>query len=345
MTNNRLNRSTSALVTGAAGFIGSHLIRFLAQQEQVRVIAYDDLSGGSADNIPADIEFIQGSVTDEALLRQLFDQYKFTHVYHLAAYAAEGLSHFIRRFNYTNNVIGSINLINEAVRNHTECFVFTSSIAVYGALPSPMREDQIAQPEDPYGIAKLTVELDLAAAQKMFGLKHVIFRPHNVYGEFQNLGDPYRNVVGIFMNQIMQQKAMTVFGDGSQQRAFSYVGDIVPMIAQSPRIPAAWNQVFNIGADKPYEVNELTRHVAAAMNVPDHPVEYLPAREEVQVAFSDHTKAEQVFGKRTQTPLSEGLARMADWARVTGIQSSRPFMGVEVERNMPPSWQKLLDQK
>jgi UDP-glucose 4-epimerase len=205
-----------------------------------------------------------------------------------------------------------------------------------------MRENQTPRPEDPYGIAKLTVELDLAAAQRMFGLRYVVFRPHNVYGEFQNLGDPYRNVVGIFMNQIMQQKPMTVFGDGSQQRAFSYVGDIVPMIAESPWIAAASNQVFNIGADKPYKINELTHHVAAAMKVPGHPVEYLPAREEVQVAFSDHNKAEQTFGKRTETSLPHGLARMAEWAQLAGIQSSKPFRGVEVERKLPASWQKLL---
>ena len=342
MVMNRNENLPTALVTGAAGFIGSHLVRFLAQQGRVRVVALDDLSGGFRNNIPAEIEFVQGSVIDYEFLGRLFDQYQFKYVYHLAAYAAEGLSHFIRRFNYTNNVIGSINLINEAVRHDIECFVFTSSIAVYGALPTPMREDHTPRPEDPYGIAKLTVELDLAAAQKMFGLRHVIFRPHNVYGEFQNLGDPYRNVVGIFMNQIMQDKRMTVFGDGSQQRAFSYVGDIVPMIASAPWTLAAWNEVFNIGADQPYTIGELARRVAAAMNVPNHSIEYLAARDEVLVAFSDHSKAERVFGKGPQTALADGLARMAAWARQVGIQSSKLFQGVEVERNMPPSWKRLL---
>ena len=332
----------TALVTGAAGFIGSHLIRFLAQQGRVRVVGLDDLSGGFRDNVPPTIEFVQGSITDNDFLTRLFERYQFKYVYHLAAYAAEGLSHFIRRFNYTNNVIGSVNLINEAVRYDVECFVFTSSIAVYGALPPPMREDQTPHPEDPYGIAKLTIELDLAAAQKMFGLRYVIFRPHNVYGEFQNLGDPYRNVVGIFMNQIMQDKRMTIFGDGTQQRAFSYVGDIVPMIADGPWTPAAWNDVFNVGADEAYSIQELARRVATAMEVPNHEIEYLRAREEVLVAFSDHSKAKSAFGKRPQTSLAEGLARMAAWARRTGIQSSEPFEGVELDRNMPPSWRRLL---
>src|SRR5262249_46273576 len=159
-----------------------------------------------------------------------------------------GLSHFIRRFNYTNNILGSINLINESVRHEVECFVFTSSIAVYGAITPPMREDQAPRPEDPYGIAKLAVEYDLAAARHMFGLPYVVFRPHNVYGEYQNLGDPYRNVIGIFMNRVMSGEPMTIFGDGTQRRAFSYVGDIAPIIAGSPWVPAARNEVFNIGA-------------------------------------------------------------------------------------------------
>jgi UDP-glucose 4-epimerase len=332
----------AALVTGAAGFIGSHLVRFLAQQGRFRVVALDDLSGGFVENVPAGITFVQGSVTDHELLTRLFAEHRFRYVYHLAAYAAEGLSHFIRRFNYTNNVIGSINLINEAVRHRTECFVFTSSIAAYGAAPPPMREDQTPQPEDPYGIAKLTVEMDLAAAQRMFGLRYVIFRPHNVYGEFQNLSDPYRNVVGIFMNKIMQGKPMTVFGDGEQQRAFSYVGDIIPMIAESVEIDGAQNQVFNIGADKPYTVNELAVQVAAAMGSPGHPVEHLPAREEVQAAFSDHSKAERVFGARTMTSLEDGLRKMALWARSAGIQPSTPFNEIEVDRGLPPSWRQLL---
>jgi UDP-glucose 4-epimerase len=229
----------AALVTGAAGFIGSHLVRELLRRGRVRVVALDDLSGGYRRNVPDGVEFIEASVTDHATPARLFDQHRFRYVYHLAAYAAEGLSHFIRRFNYTNNVIGSINLINESVRHEVECFVFTNSIAVYGAVEPPMREDQKPRPEDPYGVAKYAVELDLAAAHEMFGLPYVIFRPHNVYGEYQNLGDPYRNVIGIFMNQVMTGRPLSVFGDGAQERAFSYVGDIVPAIVESPWVPVA----------------------------------------------------------------------------------------------------------
>jgi UDP-glucose 4-epimerase len=329
---------STVLVTGGAGFIGAHVVRALAATGRFTVVALDDLSGGFRDNLPPDARFVHGSINDHALLTRLFDEHRFTDVYHLAAYAAEGLSHFIRRFNYTNNVVGSVNVINECVRHEIECLVFTSSIAVYGAAAPPMREEQAPRPEDPYGVAKLAVELDLAAAHHMFGMNFVVFRPHNVYGEYQNIGDRYRNVVGIFMNQIMKGEPMTIFGDGSQRRAFSYVGDIAEVIAESAWTPAAHNEIFNIGADVPTTVGELATHVAEAMGVPEHPVTHLPARKEVQFAWADHSKARRVFGDRRHTPLSEGLARMAEWAKKVGPRSTPHFGGIEIEKGLPPAW-------
>jgi UDP-glucose 4-epimerase len=258
-------------------------------------------------------------------------------VYHLAAYAAEGLSHFIRRFNYENNLIGSINLINASVRHEVKCFVFTSSIAVYGALEPPMREDMRPVPEDPYGVAKLAVEMDLYAAKHMFGLDYVVFRPHNVYGEYQNLGDRYRNVVGIFMNQLMQGKDLTIFGDGSQQRAFTYVGDISPLIARSATMASAYGEVFNVGADKPCTVQELATLVMQAMGK-EGSIIHLEARNEVAFAFSDHSKTRRVFGKSVETSLADGLKRMVPWALATGARESSAFGKIEIERGLPPSW-------
>lgn len=302
------------------------------------VVALDDLSGGFRDQVPAGATFVKGSITDHDLLAQLFAQYQFEYVYHLAAYAAEGLSHFIRRFNYTNNVIGSVNLINEAVRHGTQCFVFTSSIAVYGTNQLPMHEDLTPQPEDPYGIAKYAVELDLRAAHEMFDLDFVIFRPHNVYGENQNIGDRYRNVIGIFMNQVMQGQPMTIFGDGTQTRAFSYIDDVAPHIANSVNVPQAYGQVINIGADQPYSVQYLAEVVARAFGQ-EPQIQYLDARNEVLHAYSDHAKAQQIFGARAAVDLQEGITRMAAWAQRVGARQSQRFDGIEVHRNLPPSWQ------
>ena len=327
------------LVTGGAGFIGAHLTRALLDRSH-EVVVLDDLSGGFADNVDGRARLVEGSIVDAALVDDLFAAEGFEHVYHLAAYAAEGLSHFIKRFNYTNNVIGSVNLINASVNEGVECFVFTSSIAVYGAAQVPMTESVTPEPEDSYGIAKLAVERELRSSHRMFGLDYVVFRPHNVYGELQNIGDRYRNVLGIFMNQIMRGEPLTVFGDGQQTRAFSYVEDIVPAIADAPFTEGARQEVFNLGADVPHTVNELARAVKEAMGVPDHPAENLPERNEVRHAFADHSKATAVFGPTGATPLAVGLERMARWAREHGARRTPPFAEIEVAKNLPPSWRK-----
>jgi UDP-glucose 4-epimerase len=331
---------TRSLVTGAAGFMGSHVARHCLDLGH-SVVAVDDLSGGFLENVPVGVEFRQGSVSDAAFADSLFEGPRFDVVYHLAAYAAEGLSHFIRRFNYTNNVIGSVNLINGAVRTEVGRFVFTSSIAVYGTNQLPMTEDLTPSPEDPYGVAKYAVELDLRAAHEMFGLDYTIFRPHNVYGEHQNIGDRYRNVVGIFMNQVMQGEPMTIFGDGMQKRAFSHIDDVAPLIAGCVGVPTSRCEVFNVGADEPTTVGELARLVAAAFGVePD--VTHLEARNEVAEAYASHEKAHRAFGDRETVPLAEGIRRMAEWAKGRGPQPTPPFGEIEVLRNLPPAWREEL---
>jgi UDP-glucose 4-epimerase len=327
---------TTSLVTGGAGFIGSHVARHCLERGD-QVVVLDDLSGGFRDQVPPGAVFVEGSVTDHALLARLFKKHKFDYVYHLAAYAAEGLSHFIRRFNYSNNVIGSVNLINEAVKHEVKCFVFTSSIAVYGAAPLPMREDMTPMPEDPYGIAKYSVELDLRAAHEQFGLNYVIFRPHNVYGEHQNIGDRYRNVIGIFMSQIMRDQPLTIFGDGTQTRAFSYIDDVAPQIAKSPLVPEAMSQIINVGADTPFSVNELASVVGRALGATPK-LTHLPARNEVQHAYADHSKARRILGAGNPVSLEEGVNRMAGWARKVGARQSREFDAIEVRKGLPPSW-------
>ena len=335
-----MNGRPTSLVTGGAGFMGSHVADRLIETGH-KVIVVDDLSGGFRDNVPGKAVFVQGSILDHELIDRLFVQHSIDYVYHLAAYAAEGLSHFIKRFNYNNNLIGSINLINSAINHNVKCFVFTSSIAVYGGGQSPMSEVMIAVPEDSYGISKLAVEQELRVSHEMFGLDYVIFRPHNVYGERQNIGDRYRNVVGIFMNQILRGEPMTIFGDGTQQRAFTHIADVAPLIAGSIDFPTARNQIFNVGADEPYTVNELAGMVAHAMGQTCN-VRHIESRNEVKVAFSDHSKAERVFGKRPKMPLSDGLGAMAAWVRQHGARESCVFEGIEVSRNMPPSWAKAI---
>lgn len=327
-----------SLVTGGAGFIGAHITNELLNAGH-HVIVLDDLSGGFKENVNPKATFIEGSINDEQLVKKIFQEDKIDYVFHLAAYAAEGLSHFIRRFNYQNNLIGSINLINESIQSKVKCFVFTSSIAVYGAGQLPMTEDTTPVPEDPYGIAKYAVEMDLRTAHEMFGLNYIIFRPHNVYGEFQNIGDRYRNVIGIFMNQLMQGQQLTVFGDGRQTRAFSYIKDVAPYIANSINIPEAYNQVFNIGADKNYTVRELAETIMKVMDVSSD-LRFLPARNEVVDAYSDHAKAKKMFNITDSafTSLEEGISKMAVWAKEAGAKESSKFKNIEITEKLPGIW-------
>jgi UDP-glucose 4-epimerase len=326
-----------ALITGAAGFIGSHVADECLKLG-MEVVATDDLSGGFRENVPGSATWIEGDLRQEAFVKSLWDHHQFDYIYHLGAYAAEGLSHFIRVYNYETNLVASMRLINQAVIHRAKCFVFTSSIAVYGRNQVPMIESLTPQPEDPYGISKYAVELDLKAAHEMFGLPYVIFRPHNVYGERQNICDKYRNVIGIFMNQLLRGEPMSIFGDGLQTRAFSHVRDVAPLLARAPLEPKALNGVFNIGADTPYTILELADEVAAALGRQKTIIHHA-ARNEVVHAFSDHSRLKEAFGDHPTVSLQEGIQLMAEWVMAHGPRQPVVFTDIEVRDKLPPSWQ------
>jgi UDP-glucose 4-epimerase len=326
------------LVTGAAGFIGSHVAECCLKLN-MEVVAVDDLSGGFLANLPDGVIFVKADLRNDCDIEKIKLYGPFDFIYHLAAYAAEGLSHFIRSYNYENNLTASTKLLNMAINMEVKCFVFTSSIAVYGKNQIPMLESMVPQPEDPYGIAKYAFEMDLRAAHELFGLKYIIFRPHNVYGERQNIADKYRNVIGIFMNQILNNRAMTIFGDGSQTRAFSHINDVAPIISKSPLVDTAFCETYNIGADKPYSILELANKIAEAFGVQPH-IKYLPERKEVLHAFSSHDKLFNAFNIKSTVTLDQGISSMANWVKTRGPMISKEFTNIEVMKNLPVSWQK-----
>lgn len=331
----------SVLVTGGAGFLGAHVVRALIARGH-DVVVLDDLSGGVRENLPrspggGSVPLVVGDIADVALVARVFREHRVEVVFHLAAYAAEGLSHFIRRYNYANNVVGSVTLINEAIRCKVKRFVFTSSIAVYGTGELPLRESHVARPEDPYGIAKLAVEQDLAAAFHQFGLPYTIFRPHNLYGPYQSMRDRYRNVVGIFLNQAMAECPLTIFGDGQQTRAFTYVGDVAGKIAESAWVDAARNTVLNVGGDRTYTIAELAGCVREVTGR-SLEVRHVPARNEVVHAHSDHTRFREVLGAIEETSLRDGLRTTWAWAKEVGPTVTPPFAAIEIEEGLPPSW-------
>jgi UDP-glucose 4-epimerase len=141
------------------------------------------------------------------------------------------------------------------------------------------------------------------------------------------------------MNQILQGQAMTIFGDGTQTRAFTYIDDVAPLLAEAIDVDAAWNQVFNIGADRPSTLNDLARAVADAMDVTAD-IRHVPSRPEVHHAHSSHEKVRRVFGDRRSTPLADGLRATADWVRSHGPRPRTVFRGIEIERNLPDVWRQ-----
>lgn len=342
--NNKAGSRPRGLVTGAAGFIGSWVTEH-ALRLGVEIVCVDDLSGGFLRNVPSGCTWVQGDVSNETFVDELWQHHgPFQQVYHLAAYAAEGLSHHIRRYNYENNLIASVILLNHAINHNVSTFVFTSSIAAFGtAQQLPMREHHQMQPEDPYGIAKYAFELDLRSAHQMFGIDFVIFRPHNVYGPRQNVADKFRNVVGIFINQIMRGEPMTIFGDGGQSRAFSHIADVAPYIAIAPFVPAAQNQDFFVGRDERTSVGELSGLVAAAMGVKPN-VNHLPQRHEVVHAYAVHDKLRCVFNPREPISLKEGLKQTAEYSKRLGSFEPTGYSKIEIQKNLPPSWQVALSR-
>lgn len=322
------------LVTGGAGFIGSHVVDALVGMKQ-EVTVLDDLSAGARENVHPKAGFVLGSITDHQLVRSLFQVARFSHVFHLAAYEAEGLSSFVKRFNYQNNLIGSVNLLNAAVTYGVSRVVFTSSVAVYGCRAGPLTEDLAPEPMDSYAIAKYAVERELAVCLHMFRLEYVVFRPHSLFGERQNLDNCHDNAVGAFTSQLSRGNTLTVYGDGEQTRGFTYIGDVATAIARSAFVPQARNQVFNIGGDQRIRIHELAGEIGRALGITPI-IRHLPAREEPAEPRCSHRKIESVLGWRAKTTIREGLSRMAPWVKTQLARPNPGVGGMETRKNLPP---------
>ena len=301
-------------VTGCAGLLGANYTRHLLANGH-HVVGIDDLSGGYKAFVAKgeNFEFRKFNLERRKKVVELFEEHNPDVLVHFAAYAAEGLSPFIRNFNYRNNLICSANLINECIKHDTK-FIFTSSMAVYGEQEPPFTEDKRPQPIDPYGIAKYAVECDLKLAHEQFGLRYNIVRPHNVLGIYQNIWDKYRNVIGIFIRKTLNGQPILVYGDGEQTRAFS---DIKYYMEPFDRLLTEYDgETFNIGADKYFTLNEVADAVQKVGKKYGYevPIEHGEPRHEVKHAYCDHTKAKSMLQFRDGTNLEELIESMFVWA-------------------------------
>ena len=197
-----------------------------------------------------------------------------------------------------------------------------------------MDEARVVRPSDPYGISKYAIELELECTHRHFGMPYIIFRPYNVYGERQNIIDRSRNVVGIFINQALNGQPMTIFCDGNQRRAFSYIDDVAPLIAASIDRPKAYNHIFNVGAGMAFTVNRLAQEISQALGC-SLQVNHLPARKEAFEAYCTQDKIKAHFGDLIKdVPLNEGLAKMTQWAKTKPVAALSIFQELEIKRNI-----------
>lgn len=333
----------SVIITGCAGLLGSHMSRYLLDRGY-RVIGIDNLSGGYSDFLPTHKNFsfyrfdLESKTESLSKLDTIFKTESPLACFHFAAYAAEGLSAFIRHFNYTNNILASVNVINACIKHDCK-IIFTSSLAVYGRAKPPFREDMALRPIDPYGIAKYAVEMDLEQAFCQFGLRYTIIRPHNVVGIYQNIWDKYRNVVGIFIRRVLDREPMLVYGDGEQVRAFSDIQYYMEPFEKL--IDCCDGEIFNLGSDKTCTLNELaqTIHGIAKKNGIEANIEHVQERYEAKYAYCDHTKAKKSTNLKFEdhTNLESLIGEMFTWA-MSQPKREQKYMSYEVEKDIYDYW-------
>lgn len=330
----------TVLVTGGAGFIGSHLGEKINKNQlrtEPNVFIVDDFSGGNKNNIPVLSHYYQIDCRDAQKMDDLFKKFRFDVVFHLAANAAENKAQFSPIEITSRNYSAFINTLTPFIKYGGKRFVFTSSIAVYGSLQTPFKETDVPDPEDLYGITKLAAEQTLKVMSKVHGFEYVIARPHNVYGPRQNMSDPYRNVVTIWMNAKLRGEPCYIYGDGEQRRCFSYIDDVVEAL-YTCGFDDVVGKTFNIGADKSYSLNEL----AAAIGV--KPV-YLPERpQEVKEAISDHSEAKKHLNYEDAVSLQEGIQKTWEWVKNVGpVEPTYTEFEILNLDKIPSNWIKSGD--
>lgn len=325
------------LITGVAGLLGSRLADWIIQNHpEYDIIGIDNLSGGYKENVHNLVEFHLMDLKDSNL-KNIFNQHKPEYVFHFAAYAAEGLSPFIRTFNYQNNLVATANVVNECIRHDVKRLVFTSTMAVYGHGEGGIfHEDMRRNPIDPYGVAKAACERDIEIANEQHGLDYCIIRPHNVYGAKQNIWDKYRNVLGIWMYYHMEGKPITIFGDGTQKRAFSYIDDSLEPLFNAAVEPKASKQIINLGGIYEYTINEAADTLLEVFR--DGNKVYLEGRHEVHTAIPTFQKSIDILGFKHETNLKEGLTKMWQWAQQQPKRDRFIWENYELDKGIYSFW-------
>ena len=326
------------LITGVAGLLGSRLADWILENDpDVTVIGIDNLSGGYVENINSRVKFYKLDLIRDSI-SDLFQKYDIDYVFHFAAYAAEGLSPFIRGFNYDNNLKSTARIVNQCIKHDVKRLIFTSTMAVYGhGENQAFDEKQTPCPIDPYGVAKYACEMDIKIAGEQHGLDWCIIRPHNVYGAKQNIWDKYRNVLGIWMYQHLSGKPMTIFGSGNQTRAFSYIDDSLEPLWNSAIELRASKQIINLGGIHSVSILEANNILKNVIGCPENTV-FFEERHEVMHAVSTYQKSIDILGFKHETDLEDGLTKMWEWAKVQPMRNQFIWPSFELDKGLYSFW-------
>tara|TARA_Y100000385_G_scaffold40141_1_gene37324 strand:- start:7268 stop:8266 length:999 start_codon:yes stop_codon:yes gene_type:complete len=327
------------LITGVAGLLGSRLADWILENDPAAsVIGIDNFSGGYIENINSGVKFYKLDLIRDSI-SDIFQKHDIDYVFHFAAYAAEGLSPFIRGFNYDNNLKSTARILNQCIKHDVKRLVFTSSMAVYGhGEDQAFDEKQTPCPIDPYGVAKYACEMDIKIAGEQHGLDWCIIRPHNVYGAKQNIWDKYRNVLGIWMYQHLNGKPMTIFGSGNQTRAFSYIDDSLSPLWNAAIEPRASKQIINLGGIHSVSILEANNILKNVIGCTENTV-FFEKRHEVMHAISTYQKSIDILGFKHETDLKDGLMKMWEWAKVQPMRNQFIWPSFELDKGLYSFWE------
>ena len=305
------------LVTGGAGFIGSHLLQLLQGQQGVEAVVYDNLSSGRREHVPKGIRLVEGDVRDAEGLAHLFASEGFDSVVHLAAQTMVPYSLSHPEEDCQINLLGLINILECCRKHAVKHIVFSSSAAVYGDnLNIPLHEEEKPMPTSAYGITKMASEHYLRMYHDLYGLNTTVLRFANVYGERQGAGGE-GGVVSIFCKLLAAGQGVTVFGNGEQTRDFVYAGDIAEALWRGSQLEG--HHVINISTQKETSVNQLLAAFKQAVGR-EFPVQYAPIREgDIFRSVLANGRCVELLGFCPAMNLQEGVARTyADYLQKIG---------------------------
>ena len=324
-------------ITGIAGFLGSNLADFYIKKNYL-VSGCDNLTGGYIDNIPKNAIFFKGDCENLDFMTKVTKGVDI--ICHTAAFAHEGLSSISPTLICNNNLTGSVSVFTAAIRNKLKRIVYCSSMARYGDVKVPYTEDSFANPVDPYGVSKLAAENILKILSNTHGIEFNIAVPHNIIGPKQKYDDPFRNVVSIMTNLILQNRRPIIYGDGEQQRCFSDIDDCIFCLDKLLTDPKITSEIVNIGPDDEFiTINELFEKISNKLKFNLAPIYVADRPNEVKKAVCSSDKARKILNYKSSIKVDDAIDKVINYIKLHGPKKFRYDYELEIQnKKTPKTW-------